>query len=118
MLNTDLVNQYLTLSLPSFIFLCSCPMGSHGSLLTVSVLTFAIITLFSPSVPCYSSQLTGSTGGFSLVATGPPCPLELLSKELAVNQKSAVNMFGQHSVVGKSNEKRENSHCISGTRAW
>lgn len=106
MLSTDLANQYLTLSLPSFIFLCSCPIGSDGSLLTVLMLTFAIITLSSPSFPCCRRQLTGNTGGFSLVATEPPCPLELLSKELAVNHKSAVNMFCQHSVVGKSNKKK------------
>lgn len=106
MLSTDLANQYLTPSLPSFIFLCSCPTGSGGSILTVFMLTFAIIALSSPSFLCCSRQLTSGTEGLSLVATGPPCPLELLSKELALNHKSAINMFCQHSVVGKSNEKK------------
>lgn len=106
-LSSDLANQYLTQSLPSIIFLCSCPIGSDGSCLSIFILTFPIITLSSLSSPCCSRQLTSGAGGFCLAATGPPCPSELLSKGLAVNHKNAVNIFCQHSVIGNSNEKKK-----------
>lgn len=95
MLSSDLANQYLTQTLPSIIFLCSFPIGSDGSFLTIFILIFPMITLSSYSCPHCSSQLTGGAGDFCPVATGLPCPSELLSRRLAVNHKHAVlSAFG------------------------